>query len=85
MQCFIDHMIKHKSGHIVGITSVHAKLTTAYRSSYGGSKHGFSGILDSLRAEFSPYGITVTNILPGYVRTNIARNAYSVGEGQKFE
>jgi len=49
IQCFLDHMIKHKSGQIVGITSVAGKLSTAYRSSYAGSKHALIGILDSLR------------------------------------
>ena len=46
---FLDHMIKNKSGQIVGITSAAGKLSTAYRSSYAGSKHAFIGILDSLR------------------------------------
>ena len=49
IQCFVEHMIKHKSGQIVGISSVAGRLSTAYRSSYGGSKHAFIGILDSLR------------------------------------
>ena len=49
IQCFLDYMIKHKSGQIVGITSVAGKLSTAYRSSYAGSKHALIGILDSLR------------------------------------
>jgi short-subunit dehydrogenase len=42
-------MIKNKSGQIVGVTSVAGKLSSAYRSSYGGSKHAFIGILDCLR------------------------------------
>ena len=84
IQCFIDHMIKHKSGQIVGISSVASKLATAYRSSYAGSKHAINGILDSLRTEFHPYGITVTNIMPGYVKTNISKNAFSSAAGEKF-
>lgn len=49
MQCFIPHMIKNKSGQVVGISSAAGKLSPAYRSSYGGSKHALIGILDSLR------------------------------------
>ena len=85
IQCFIDHMIKHKSGQIVGITSLAGKLSIVYRSSYAGSKHAFIGILDTLRTEFQPYGIHVCNIMPGYVNTNLSKNAYSANEGQKFD
>ena len=74
-------MIKHKSGQIVGITSLAGKLSTAYRSSYAGTKHAFIGILDTLRTEFQPYGIHVCNIMPGYVKTNLSKNAYAANEG----
>ena len=50
IQCFLDHMIKNKSGQIVGISSVAGKLATTYRSSYSGSKHALIGIFDSLRS-----------------------------------
>ena len=49
IQCCIGHMIKNKSGQIVGITSAAGKISTSHRSSYAGSKHAFIGILDSLR------------------------------------
>lgn len=50
IQSFLSHMIKNKSGQIVGITSVQGKLATCYRSSYASTKHAFIGLLDSLRA-----------------------------------
>ncbi len=49
IQCFLPHMIKNKSGQIVGISSVSGKLTPAYRSSYGGSKAALTAIFDALR------------------------------------
>lgn len=84
VKCLLPHLIKHKTGHIVGVTSVAGKLATAYRSSYAGSKHAFIGILDSWRTEFGPFGIKVTNIMPGYIKTNLSINALSSGEGEKF-
>jgi len=50
IQCLVQHMIKNKSGQIVGITSAAGKLAKGYRSSYAGSKHAMVGILDSLRS-----------------------------------
>ena len=49
LQMVVPHMIKNKTGQIVGISSLAGKLATAYRTSYAGSKHAFIGIMDSLR------------------------------------
>ena len=49
LQLIAKHMIHNRSGHIVGVTSVAAKLPTAYRSSYACSKNAFVGLLDTLR------------------------------------
>lgn len=84
LQALVPHMIKHKSGQIVGVTSLAGKLSTAYRSSYGGSKHAFIGILDSIRSELRPFGIRVCNVMPGYVKTNLPKNAYAGKPGEKF-
>lgn len=81
IQSFLEHMIKNKSGQIVGITSVQGKLATCYRSSYASTKHAFIGILDSLRSELYSYGIKVTNIMPGYVKTNISINSFAADAG----
>ena len=77
-------MIKNKSGQIVAITSAAGKLATTYRSSYSGSKHALIGIFDSLRSELHEHKIKVTNIMPGYIETNISKNALGAGEGEKF-
>lgn len=84
IKSILPHLIKHKSGQIVGVSSAAGKLSSAYRSSYAGSKHAFIGIMDSLRTEFAPYGIGVCNIMPGYIRTNLSINAMAAGVNEKF-
>lgn len=84
MQVVVPHMVKNKSGQIVGISSQAGKLATAYRTSYAGSKHALIGILDSLRTELRPFGIKVCNVMPGYIRTNLSKNAMSARAGEKF-
>lgn len=79
IQCFANHMIRNKSGHIVGVTSAAGKLSTSYRSSYSGTKSAFIGIMDSIRSELHQYNIAVTNIMPGYVNTNISKNSLIKG------
>jgi dehydrogenase/reductase SDR family member 7B len=63
-------------GHIVGISSVAGRLGTVLRTGYCAAKHGLIGYLDALRAETEQaYGIKVTTVLPGSVRTQVAANA----------
>lgn len=66
-------------GRIVVISSVAGKVGTPYRSSYCAAKHALHGYFDSLRAELWNEKIGVTMILPGYVRTEISKNAMAPG------
>ena len=76
-------MIARKSGHIVPISSVVGYVGTPLRSAYAASKHALHGYFDSLRAELAKDGIGVTIICPGYIRTNVSRNALT-GDGSAF-
>lgn len=75
-------MKKHKSGHIVAISSVVGKFGTPLRTAYSASKHALQGFFDALRAEVYADGIKVTLVCPGYVKTNISLNAV-MGDGSK--
>ncbi|TVP93597.1 MAG: SDR family NAD(P)-dependent oxidoreductase, partial [Pseudomonadaceae bacterium] len=55
---------------------VAGKVGTALRTGYCGAKHAVVGYFEGLRAEVEEaYGIGVSIILPGSVRTAIATNA----------
>ncbi len=71
----LPSMLDNGWGHIVVISSVTGKIGTPYRSSYAASKHGLHGFFDSLRAEESKNGIRVSLVCPGYIRTDISKNA----------
>lgn len=47
------------------------------------SKHATQAYFDCLRAEIDHYGIPVTVISPGYIRTNLSVNAVT-GDGSKY-
>lgn len=81
LKAVVPILIKQNSGKIVGISSVAGKLAPAYRSSYAGSKHALIGIMDTLRTELRPNGIKVCNIMPGYIKTNVSKNAMAGGAG----
>lgn len=74
-------MIQHQLGHFVVISSVSGKTGVALRSAYCASKHALHGFFDALRAELYQHNIKVTLICPGYINTDISKNALA-GDGQ---
>jgi dehydrogenase/reductase SDR family protein 7B len=80
-QALLPLMAERRCGHIVMISSVAGRLGPALRTAYAAAKHGLIGYGDALRAEVeNAYGIKVTNVLPGSVRTQVAANALQ-GDG----
>ena len=80
----LPHFIKNNFGQFVVTTSIVGKIGTPLRSSYAASKHALHGFFDSLRAEVFENNITVTLICPGFVTTNISKNALT-GDGTPQE
>ena len=74
-KAILPHFIKNKCGHFAVTTSIVGKIGTPLRSSYAASKHALHGFFDSLRAENYDNNITVTLICPGFINTNISKNA----------
>jgi len=81
-KAILPHFIKNKEGHFVVTTSIVGKIGTPLRSSYAASKHALHGFFDSLRAEHFNDQISVTLVCPGFVKTNVSKNAL-IGDGSK--
>ena len=60
-------MIAQKSGHIVNIASVAAKIGAPYAATYCGTKAGLAEWTRGLRLELQGSGVHFSTILPGYV------------------
>ena len=81
-KAILPHFIENKIGHYVTITSLMGKFGAPLRSGYAAAKHGLHGFFDVLRAETHQDNIKVTLVCPGYIRTNISKNAL-IGNGEK--
>lgn len=79
----LPSMISRKKGSILFIGSVQSKFGIPERSSYGASKHALQCFTETLRAEVARHNIQVTQICPGYVKTNFSLNAVS-GTGENY-
>jgi short-subunit dehydrogenase len=79
-KALLPSMIARKSGQFVVVSSLVGIFGTPLRSSYSASKHALHGFFESLRAEHHRDGIRVTIVCPGFVQTEVSRNALT-GDG----
>jgi 3-oxoacyl-[acyl-carrier protein] reductase len=70
----IGRMVENKSGKIINISSVAARLGAPYSSSYTAAKAGIIGLTKSLALEVSQFGVNVNSIAPGLGLTNFTKN-----------
>lgn len=63
----VKPMLERKSGHVVVMSSIAGRVTTAGGGAYCGSKAAASAIADALRMEVASQGVAVTAIEPGVV------------------
>jgi short-subunit dehydrogenase len=70
-------MRERRSGHIVGVSSMASYRGMPASWVYSASKAGFSTMLEALRVDLKPWGIDVTTITPGFIRTPLTdRNRF---------
>jgi short-subunit dehydrogenase len=76
-KAFLPHLEAAGEGHIVNISSVFGLVSVPSQAAYNAAKFAVRGFTDALRMELdierSP--VSCTTVLPGGVRTNIARRA----------
>lgn len=68
-------MLERGWGRVINIASVAGKGGAAYISGYAASKHAVLGMTKALAVEVADRGVTVNAICPGYVETDMARQA----------
>ncbi|MFK8083699.1 MAG: SDR family oxidoreductase [Granulosicoccus sp.] len=76
----LPSMMKRKQGQIAVISSTTGKIGVPMRSGYCGAKHALHGFFEALRAELHDTNIGITMICPGFINTNISKNAL-LGDG----
>lgn len=74
-QAVLPIMIRQGSGHIAVTASVAGKIGAPMRTGYCAAKHAVMGFFDALRCEIAADGLRVTTIVPGFIKTNVSRNA----------
>ena len=78
----IEHMRRKHAGRIVNISSIGGKIAVPHLMPYCASKFALTGLSDSMRAELRQYGIHVTTVCPGLMRTGSHVNARFKGRAK---
>jgi short-subunit dehydrogenase len=67
----VEHFLARGCGHVVGISSLASLQPMREQAAYCASKAAFSMYLKAARHDLKGKNIVVTDILPGYVKTDI--------------
>ena len=71
----VPHMIRRGSGSIANITSIGGKIAVPHLLPYDCAKFAAVGFSEGLTAELARYGVRVTTVVPGLMRTGSHLNA----------
>jgi NAD(P)-dependent dehydrogenase (short-subunit alcohol dehydrogenase family) len=74
IQAFMP-MLRRNRGRIVNISSIGGIVATPFLSAYCASKFALEALSDCLRAELKPWGIEVSIVEPGAIKTRIFEKA----------
>jgi NAD(P)-dependent dehydrogenase (short-subunit alcohol dehydrogenase family) len=68
--------LKLSHGHVINISSIHAKLTKSRFTSYATSKAALEALTRSLAIELSPLGISINAVAPAAIATEMLKASF---------
>ena len=75
----MPHMLGRGSGAICNIASIGGKIPVPHLAPYIASKFALTGFSETLHAELRQYGVRVTTVCPGLMRTGGEAHAHFAG------
>ena len=75
IRAVVPQMRKQQAGHIINISSIAGKLSTPANGAYSATKFALEALSDALRLELAPFGIHVSLVEPGAIKTNFDETA----------
>ena len=76
----VPSMRRRSFGRIVNVASIGGRIAVPHLAPYCASKFALVGLSDAVRTELEQYGIRVTTVTPGLMRTGSPRNADMKGQ-----
>ncbi len=80
----VPYMKKQKSGNIINISSTAGQRGEVYHSHYAASKGAIISLTKSLATELAPWNIRVNCVAPGWVYTDMSKEALASKERKQI-
>lgn len=81
--CAVPHLLARGGGAVVNVSSRGAFRGEPDCPAYGASKAGLNAFGQSMAQALAPYGISVGTVAPGFVETDMAREALTGSRGEE--
>lgn len=69
VEAVLPGMVARRAGHLVAVSSLAASRGLPGSAAYSAAKAAVTNMMESLRIDLRPYGVDVTILAPGFVRT----------------
>ena len=79
----LPHMTRQGAGRIVNVSSIGGKIAVPHLMPYVMSKFALAGLSDGMRVELRKYGIILTSVYPGLMRTGSHVHAITKGDHER--
>ena len=79
----LPYLKMHRESRIVNVASIAGQVAVPHLAPYVASKFALVGYSDAMRAELAKYGVRVTTVLPGLMRTGSHVNALFKGRHEE--
>jgi NAD(P)-dependent dehydrogenase (short-subunit alcohol dehydrogenase family) len=78
VQCVLPAMRAAKSGRLVLVSSIGGLIALPFQAFYSASKYALEGFAEGLAYEVDPFGIHVTLVEPGNIRTDFTASRHTI-------
>jgi NAD(P)-dependent dehydrogenase (short-subunit alcohol dehydrogenase family) len=75
-RAFVPDMVARGRGWVVNVSSIGGRITFPFFGAYHASKYALEALSDALRAELQPFGVRVSIVEPGPIRSQFSERAF---------
>lgn len=80
-KAFLPELKDKQGAYLVNVASIFGVIGTGNQSAYCATKFGLRGFTEALQDELHAFPVKVISVLPGGIKTNIAKNARVIKDG----